>query len=482
MDFIHRLPGSVARRRLLPPPAATSDQAYGLKTKPSRARCCTALPFIAILIATVLAFPAHAQSRRQLSAAAPEGRALSVPASIDNAPPPPADAAAPIVFKVGKVLTMDPHDTVVNNAVLIVQSGKIVSLSPAASAPIPNGATTIDLPECWLVPGFIDCHNHTAGSIGDLNDMVYLTNPGLRTLDTVSPNSPDVKTARSGGVTTALLIPGSGTNMSGFGTICKFAGDSVDQMVLKYPGSLKIAQAGNPERYWYGVGRSFMNYNTRQTLLKALKYHKAWEDFEGGRTKVKPEFDPTFDDFRGLFRRDFIASVHTQIYQVVLTSVDMLAKKLHLRTVLDHSEFDAWKMAPVLLETGEDNVWTVCGPRVLHFDQSQRRVVGLAERWWQAGVRKIGINTDAPVIPEEQLPYQAAMACWFGFSPYQAIVGLTRVPAEALMVDKRVGSIEPGKDADLCIWTGDPIDPRSSCVITVINGRIVHDGREGARW
>ena len=110
--------------------------------------------------------------------------------------------------------------------------------------------------------------------------MVYLTNPGLRTLDAVNPESDDVKMARSGGVTTALLIPGSGTNMSGFGTIVKFAGRTVDEMVLKSPGSLKIAQAGNPERYWYGVGRSFMNYNTRQTLQKALAYHRAWEAFE----------------------------------------------------------------------------------------------------------------------------------------------------------------------------------------------------------
>jgi imidazolonepropionase-like amidohydrolase len=417
-----------------------------------------------------------------MAAGTQEGRPLGVPASVDEAPPPPADANATIAYRVGKVLTMDGHDTVVNNAVVVVRSGKIVSVSPDLAGAVPEGATTIDMPGCWLVPGFIDCHNHTAGSIGDLNDMVYLTNPGLRTLDTIVPNSDDVKTARSGGVTTALLIPGSGTNMSGFGTVVKFAGNSVDQMVLKYPGSLKIAQAGNPERYWYGVGRSFMNYNTRQTLLKALNYNRAWEDYEAGRSKNKPEFDPTFDDFRGLFRRDYIASVHTQIYQVVLTSVDMLARKLHLRTVLDHSEFDAWKMAPVLLETGEDNVWTVCGPRVLHFDTSQRRVVGLAERWYQAGVRKIGINTDAPVIPEEQLPYQAAMACWFGYDPYRALVALTRVPAEALMIDKRVGSVEPGKDADFCVWTGDPIDPRSSCRITVINGRIVHDGREGARW
>ncbi len=385
-------------------------------------------------------------------------------------------------YRVGKVLTMDAKDTVINNAVVIVKNGKIDSVQPAAGATLPAGVQAVEMPDCWLVPGFVDCHNHTAGSISDLNDMVYLTNPGLRTLDTVVPESDNVKMARSGGVTTALLIPGSGTNMSGFGTIVKFAGKTVDEMVVKSPGSLKIAQAGNPERYWYGVGRSFMNYNTRQTLLKAKAYNQAWDDFEAGKTKVQPHYNPVYHDFRGLFKRQFIASVHTQIYQVVMTTVDMLAIKLGLRTVLDHSEFDAWKMAPMILDVGEDNVWTICGPRVLHFDQSQRRVVGLCIRWYQQGIRKIGINTDAPVIPEEQLPFQAAMECWFGYHPYLAIKGLTRIPAEALMIEDRLGSIETGKDADFCLWTGDPIDPRSTCRMTIINGKVAYDGRSERRW
>ena len=132
----------------------------------------------------------------------------------------------------------------------------------------------IDASDKWLVPGLVDAHNHTAGSLMDLNDMVYLTNPGLRTLETITPQNKLIKEARSGGVTSVLLIPGSGTNMSGFGTIAKTGGRTVDEVVRRSPGSLKIAQAGNPEWYWFGVGRSYMNYNTRQTLQKAKAYHE----------------------------------------------------------------------------------------------------------------------------------------------------------------------------------------------------------------
>src|SRR5262245_38618083 len=96
----------------------------------------------------------------------------------------PCFADNPILaFRVAKVVTMDPSDTVVNNAVVIVENGKIKGVSRASEAKIPDGAQVVEMSECWLVPGFVDCHNHTAGSLSDLNDMVYLTNPGLRTLD-----------------------------------------------------------------------------------------------------------------------------------------------------------------------------------------------------------------------------------------------------------------------------------------------------------
>lgn len=423
----------------------------------------------------------HASFLRHAASLAP---VLLLVATAAATEPAPAREDAVHAFRVGKIVTMDPQDRVINNAVLIVRDGKITELGKAADINIPENAAVVDMPHCWLVPGLVDCHNHTAGDLGDLNDGVYLTNPGLRTLDTIVPESRAVKKARSGGVTTALLIPGSGNNMSGFGTVVKFAGHSVDDMVVRYPGSLKIAQAGNPEGYWYGVGRMFMNYNTRQTLEKARAYHEQWEAFEKNTPGARqPQYDPIFDDFRGLFRREFPASVHTQIYQVVMTTVDMLAVKLGIFTMMDHSEFDGWKVAPLVLEAGEGkNIMTIQGPRAFHYDRTQRKMHGNAQRWWQGGVRMLGLNTDAPVVPQEELFYQGSMACWFGWTPYEALAGVTRIPAMSLKLEHRLGSIEQGKDADFGIWSGDPIDPRSVCWITVINGNIAHDGREDRRF
>lgn len=380
-----------------------------------------------------------------------------------------------LALRVAKVVVMDDARTVINDAVVLVSDGRLEAVGPAAEVQVPDGYAVHTFGEHWLVPGLVDCHDHVAGSLRDLNDMVYLTNPGLDSRSTIEPNNDNIKRARRGGVTSVLLIPGSGTNISGFGTIAKTGGDTPDEVILRSPGSLKIAQSGNPEWYFGGANRSFMNWNTRQTLLKARAYHEQWEAFERKETDVRPAFDPIFDRFRGLFRREFPVSVHTQVYQVVMTSIDMLGDKLKLWTVLDHSELnDVWKLAPLVVQ---HNIWTIVGPRTLHFDMRERRFVGLTAAWWLYGAREVGINTDAPVVSQEELSYQAAIGCWYGFLPYLALRGVTQVPAKALGIYDKTGSIEAGKAADFGVWTGDPLDPRSACVLTVVNGRIVFDVR-----
>ena len=130
--------------------------------------------------------------------------------------------------------------------------------------------------------------------------MVYLANPGLDTRSAIEPENARIKRARTGGVTTVLFIPGSGTNISGFGTISKTAGKLPDDVVVRSPGSLKIAQSGNPEWYFGGARQMFMNWNTRQSLLKAKDYHERWTAFEQSAAETEPEFDPLYDKLPGM--------------------------------------------------------------------------------------------------------------------------------------------------------------------------------------
>lgn len=395
----------------------------------------------------------------------------------------PEQAPAGLAFRVAKLVSMDDRDTVIDDAVLLVRDGRIQALGPASEVAIPVGYRVLEFPEHWLLPGIVEGHNHSsAGGWGDLNDGVYLTNPGLDTRSIAEPDSAWIREDRTGGITTTLTLPGSATNLSGMGTIISNGGHTPDEMVMRSPGCLKIAQAGNPEWYfadWRDISHAFMNWNLRQTLQKARAYYEEWEAYEHGETQAKPDYDPIWEPLRGTFRHDHPALIHTQMFQVVLATMDMIVGEFGFWTILGHCTFDGWKVGPLVKDA--PNTWAINGPRQYYFDTAARRMIGNASGWWKNGVRRLGLNTDAPVVPQRELTYQGAMACWYGWLPYPALRGVTCVPAQAIGVYGQVGSLEVGKQADLSVWTGDPLDPRSACLLTVFKGRIVHDSTQGLR-
>lgn len=384
------------------------------------------------------------------------------------------------VIKAMKIVALDDQDTVINDAVLVVRDGEIVALGAADEVEVPDDLPIKEYAEHWLVPGIVDAHNHSAaGGWNDLNDMVYQTNPGLDSRFVPQPDNPWVKTARQGGVTTCMLIPGSGTNLAGMGTVVSTGGHTPDEITMTSPGSLKIAQAGNPEWYFGGNGRMYMYWNLRQTLEKARAYHECWSAYERGETDVAPEFDPTWDVMRPVFDRKLPVTMHTQGYQLMMSTLDMIATDFDVWTVFDHCTFDGWKLGGLIKD--DDLSWVINGPRQYEFDRTARRMIGNASGWWKNGIRKLGINTDAPVVPQMELTYQAAMACWYGWLPYPALKAVTKINADSIGVGDRVGSLEVGKQADLSIWTGDPLDPRSACVLTVVKGEVIYDASQGVR-
>jgi imidazolonepropionase-like amidohydrolase len=366
----------------------------------------------------------------------------------------------------------------IRDGVVVVRDGRIEAVGPAGDVAVPEGATVLHEPEAWIVPGFVDLHDHVGGT--DINEMVHPVNPDLRVLEQVVPGNEEMLEALAGGVTTVLFIPGSGTNMGGFGVLLKTAGRTLDEMVVRFPGALKIAQAGNPERYSGEVGRSRlgMNWNLRQALLEGQRYHEAWTAWEEGRSREKPARVVRLELLRGLFRKDFPVLVHTQWAPVHQATIRMLRDELGLWIIMSHSEFDSFHNAPLVVERG---IPVNVGPRGYHVDYDTGELVGLAARFHEGGVERLSVNTDSPVVPQEELFLQAAMAVRYGLPWEKALRALTIEGATAIGIDRRAGSLEPGKDADVVLWTGDPLDPRSRVLVTVSSGRIALDQREGER-
>jgi imidazolonepropionase-like amidohydrolase len=440
---------------------------------------------------------AVAGSRSDRAIAPPTQAQTAHDATADSAahrsklPPAAGERGGPgLALLARKILTVPPSGAqFVDNGVLVVRDGAIEAVGPVRTTPIPAGYEVRDVGERWLMPGLVDLHSHVGGTF-DINDMVYLANPGLRVHCSVIPANDRLKLALAGGVTTVLFIPGSGVNCSGQGVLIKTGLDHYDEALVRDPGSLKIAQAGNPEGWTVGVGRSFMNWDTRNMLRRGKAYAERWKAYEEGRGE-KPERDLEFDVFRDLLSKKTEISTHTQMFQVVLTTITMLRVEFGFDCYIDHGEMAGYLTAPLAEKTG---VNAIIGPREIEIPTRQfiawtgsdpEAILGIAAEYQKGGVKDIGFNTDAPVVPEEELAVQATTAARYGFdgSHCETIRGLTIVPAMTAHIENRVGSLEVGKDADVLVIRGDVADPRSAIDAVYIDGKRVYDTvRERRRW
>ncbi|MBI5363337.1 MAG: amidohydrolase family protein [Planctomycetes bacterium] len=361
----------------------------------------------------------------------------------------------------------------VDDAFVIVRDGKIERVVAARGFELPAELALVDVRPNWVCPGFVDLHSHVGGNGGDINDMVLQVNAGLRVAPAVIPRNEELKRAAAAGVTTILFIPGSGTNMGGAGILLKTALPTFEAMRVRDPGSLKIAQGDNPTRWGYGMGRGLMNYHIRTELARGMSYAKR-------RAANDPELarNLRFDVFDDLLAKRAQVSTHTQIYALVHYTLEIVRKEFGIDVYIDHGEWKGYLATPQALELG---VSAICGPREVDNPGGRSmdydgRFIGIAGEYQARGMKLVGFNTDAPVVPQDELFVQASMGVRYGFDgrDMQGVRGLTIVPATVAGIARRVGSLEPGKDADLIVISGDPLDPRSRIERVYIEGRVVH--------
>ena len=361
-------------------------------------------------------------------------------------------------------------------SVLVGDDGKIVAVGEQIEAPA--GCKVIDAQGRLVTPGCVDAHCHIGldneahGWEGrDYNEIVDPITPQMRAIDSINPMDEAFGNALQGGVTSACTGPGSANVVGGTFVAIKLHGKRVDKMIIKNPVAMKCAFGENPKRcYGQGSKKAPMTRMGTAALLRELlfKTKRYMEDKENGKN---PGFDMKLEAMIPVLKGEIPLKAHAHRADDILTSI-RIAREFGVGITLDHCTDGAL----IADELAEEGLWAFVGPTL-----GNKSKIELANKSFttpavlhEAGV-PISIITDAPVIPLQYLPMCAGLAVNAGLDEEAAWKAITINPATAIGIADRVGSLEPGKDADIVIWTANPLKTvGGEAYTTIVNGKIVY--------
>ena len=380
-----------------------------------------------------------------------------------------------ILIKNGYVKTM-AGDDIPNGSVLIGDDGKILLVGENIEAP--EEAEVIDAEGRLVTPGCIDAHCHIGldnegmGWEGrDYNEMVDPVTPQMRAIDSINPMDEAFENAIKNGVTTACTGPGSANILGGTFVAIKCYGKRVDKMILKDPIAMKCAFGENPKRcYGQGMKKGPMTRMGSAAILREVlfKTKRYLEDKESGKN---PAFDMKLEAMIPVIKGELPLKAHAHRADDIFTSI-RIAKEFGVKLTLDHCT-DGSLIADELAGEGYP---AFVGPTLGGKSkiELQNKSFSTPNELYRAGV-SVSIITDAPVIPLQHLPLCAGLAVDAGLPEEEAWRAITINPAKGIGIDDRVGSLEKGKDADVVIWTANPITTvGASAYVTVVDGKIIH--------
>jgi imidazolonepropionase-like amidohydrolase len=374
----------------------------------------------------------------------------------------------------------------IDGGTVLIEDGRIIAVGPEADIDIPEDAELVDASGSWVLPGFIDAHAHLGvhedgeGWAGnDTNEMTDPNGARFRAIDGIDPYEPGFDDALSGGVTSVVIKPGSGNPIGGQTIGVKTWGRSILDMVFAEHVSVKSALGENPKRV-YGEKKQTPSTRLgvaailREAFTKARNYQAKREHTAG---EGKPfEVDLTNETLAKVLDGELYWDQHVHRADDMVTAI-RLADEFGYKLVINHGT-EGHLIADLLAER---DVPVILGPLFttkskVELRHRSLRAPGILAR---AGV-KIAITTDHPVVPINFLVYQAALAVKDGLDPETALKALTQHPAQMLGLDDRVGTLAPGLDADVVLWSGDPLDVMNRATRVFIGGREVYHFDESA--
>ena len=364
------------------------------------------------------------------------------------------------------------------NGCLLIEDGKIAAVAPVIEAPA--DARVIDAEGRLVTPGCVEAHCH----IGldnqamrwegmDYNEIVEPLTPQLRAIDSINPMDEAFGNALRGGVTTVCTGPGSANVVGGTFAIIKLVGKRVDKMVVRSSAAMKCAFGENPKGCYGQNKKSPMTRMAvaamlRELLMRTIRYR---DDIAAGKN---PAFDMKLEAMLPVVNREIPIKCHAHRADDIFTAI-RIAQEFNLRLTLDHCTDGAL----IADELGEEGYPVFVGPTFGSKSKIELRNKSFEtpNALYRAGLT-VSIITDAPVIPLENLPMAAGLAAVNGLPMEEAWHAITINPARSLGVDDRVGSLEPGKDADVVLWNADPLTTiGGAAYMTIVDGKIVYQAQ-----
>lgn len=394
-----------------------------------------------------------------------------------------------IALRGGRVLPMTQSEAGFDQewergTVLVGDDGKIVAVGPLDAVEIPEGAQIVDTTGKVITPGFIDAHTHVGISemaVGregqDTNESSDPVTPQVRALDATYPGDMAFADALAAGITAVNVMPGSGNVIGGLAVLLKTYGTRIDDMVVRHPTGLKAAMGENPKRN-HGDQKRMPTTRLgvaslmRENLIKASNYLQKQDASELQNDPTKPfERDLKMENLGLVLRKEIPMRWHAHRSDDILTAL-RIRDEFGFDMVLDHAT-EAHLIPDELVKR---NIAAVVGPTMTarYKVELKQRTLTTPGILVAAGI-KVALTTDHGVVPVQYLPVQLIMAVKNGLPRKEALKLVTINPAEILRAQDRIGSLAPGKDADLVVWSGDPLDIYQHPLMVYVNGALVHE-------
>ncbi|MGE5321565.1 MAG: amidohydrolase family protein [Actinomycetota bacterium] len=427
---------------------------------------------LVFLLLSSLIIAQQAQAETQKSSSATES---SSPAQMQQSGP--AAVHNDVVIKGGTLLTVT-HGRIENGSIYI-HNGKIAAIGKTVNAPA--NATIVDATGKWIMPGIVDCHSHIALD-DDVNEATSPITPQMMMRDAFDYTDKAIYRALAGGVTTSLLLHGSANMIGGQAVVIKHKyGLDRDQMIFPgAPQSIKFASGENPKRV-YGSRHQLPstrmgNFEVmRASFVEARDYMRAWDAYDakvkkGDKDAVPPKRDLKLDALADVLRGKLLVQIHCYRADEFLTEM-ALAKEFGYKIRAFHHALEAYKVADKIAANG---VAIATWPDWWGFK---------VEMWdgipWNAAIAlhngvRVALKSDSGDVTR-RLNQEAGKIIHYGVSEDDALKMITLNPAWIIGVDKRVGSLDVGKDADITIWNSYPLSSFALVDKVFIDGDLFFD-------